>query len=119
MRENYSLSKESSKQEEKNTTCTLSKEYKITIPKFIRQEFNLICGDEVTISLTSKELIIRKQLEDTLENRMVLNDRGTVKIPQEFIKILSLQKGDVFNIYLANSCILLRRLKIKDRPVLT
>lgn len=109
MRENNSLTDKPNKQLKKNTICILSKGNTITIPKFVREEINLICGDEVTISLTSKEIIIWKQYEDILENRMTLNSRGTVKIPQEFIKLLSLEKGDVFNLYLANSSIHLRK----------
>src|SRR5699024_1530243 len=99
MGKNYSL----------NGTCTLSNGYTITIPKLIRESLNLISGDEVTISLKSKDLIIQKLYKDTLENSMILNGRGSVKIPQEFIRLLSLEKGDVFILYLANSGITLRK----------
>lgn len=110
MRKNYSISEESHQEKVKNTTCTLSTEYKITIPKLIREALNLVIGDEVTISLISKKLIIRKLYEDTMENKMVLNDRGAVQIPQEFIKLLSLEKGDLFNVYLADSSVILRKI---------
>lgn len=109
MRENYSLSEEA-----KNKTCTLSKGYTITIPKSIRKTLNLRSGEEVTISLTSKELIIRKLYEDNLENKMILTDRGSVKIPQEFIKLLSLERGDVFILYLAKSSIILKRTNLHN-----
>ncbi|MCF3942257.1 AbrB/MazE/SpoVT family DNA-binding domain-containing protein [Oceanobacillus alkalisoli] len=103
MRKNYSL----------RGTCTLSNGYTITIPKLIRESLNLTSGDEVTISLKSKDLIIQKLYKDTLENNMILNDRGSVKIPQEFIKLLSLESGDVFNLYLTNSNIIILRINAK------
>ncbi|MCF3944862.1 AbrB/MazE/SpoVT family DNA-binding domain-containing protein [Oceanobacillus alkalisoli] len=109
MGKNYSISEESHQEKVKNTTCILSTEYKITIPKLIRETLNLVNGDEVIISLISKKLTIRKLYEDTAENKMVLNDRGAVQIPQEFIKLQSLEKGDVFNVYLADSSIILRK----------
>lgn len=109
MRVNYSLSEESNKQEVKNKTCTLSKGYTITIPKSIRETLNLKNGDEVIIGLTSKDLIIQKLYDDTLENKMILTDRGSVKIPQEFIKLLSLERGDVFTLCLAKSSIILEK----------
>ncbi|WP_249871653.1 AbrB/MazE/SpoVT family DNA-binding domain-containing protein [Oceanobacillus saliphilus] len=120
MRENYSLREESNKQTAKNTTCTLSKGYTITIPKLIRETLNLYCGHEIIIRLQSKELVIQKLLyEDTLENKMVLNNRGSVRIPQEFIKLLSLERGDIFNLYLTNSGILLKKsAKAYSHPIL-
>ena len=111
MRENYSLSEESKiRRNKEHTTCILTNGYKITIPKLIREKLSFISGDEVTISLNSEELIIQKQYGDTLENKMVLNDRGTIKIPQEFIKLLSLERGDLFNLHLIGSTILLKKI---------
>jgi len=93
----------------KKITCILSNSYTITIPKFIREALNLLSDDEVTISLKSNQLILRKLSEDKLENRMILNNKGTVKIPQEFIKLLPLERGDQFNLYVENKVIFLRK----------
>ena len=110
MREKSSLTEESNKQTKKDITCILSTAYKITIPKIIREKLNLLTGgDELTISLRSKELIVRKLSQDILENKMIINDRGNVKIPQEFIKLLCLEKGDIFSLNLVDSNIILRK----------
>lgn len=109
MRENYSPTEEWNKHTAENATCILTTSYKITIPKTIRETLNLLNGDELTISLRSKELIIRKLSQDTLENKMIINERGTVKIPQEFINLLSWEKGDLFNLHLDNSSIIMRK----------
>lgn len=110
MREKSSLTEEWDKHPKNDIICILSTGYKITIPKIIREKLNLLNGgDELTISLRSKELIVRKLSQDTLENKMIINDRGNVKIPQEFIKLLCLEKGDTFNLYLVDSSIILRK----------
>lgn len=109
MRENFSLSEETNKKDLIYKTCTLSKGYTITIPKSVRETLNFISGDEITISLTSKNLIIRKLYDDMLENKMILTDRGAVKIPQEFIELLSLEEGDQFKLCLTNNSVLLRK----------
>lgn len=109
MKEKYSLCEESNKLKVINTTCILSNAYTITIPKFIREALNLLSEDEITISLKSNQLIIRKLSEDNLENKMILNNKGTVKIPQEFIKLLPLKRGDQFNLYVQNKVIILKK----------
>ena len=107
MEENYSLNQKRKK--EKNTTCTLSKCYTITIPKLIRETLDLMSGDEIIISSNSEQLIIQKLNEHTLENIMILNNRGSVKIPQEFINLLSLENGDTFILSMSNSSIVLKK----------
>ena len=61
-------------------TCTLSNSYSITIPKVIRDILNLKNGDEVTISLKSKELVIQKLSGETLENKIEKYERWIVPI---------------------------------------
>lgn len=108
MKEVYSIGKESKRSRNKeHITCILTKGHSITIPKLIRGKLSFISGDEITISLKSEELIIQKSYRDMLENKIILNDRGSIKIPQEFIKILSLKKGDRFNLYMVNSRVVL------------
>ncbi|WP_010650449.1 hypothetical protein [Oceanobacillus massiliensis] len=93
--------------------CTLSKVHSVTIPKIIRNTLQLKTGVEVTISLRTKsnDIVIQKNNGDASENKMVLNNRGSVRIPAEIIKLMYLNKGDIFKIYLAsnNIFILLRK----------
>lgn len=96
MRENFSCEDSIKRGHTEHTTCILTKGYTITIPKLVREKLIFISGDEVTISMKSNLLIIQKPYSDTLENKIVFNDRGSIKIPQEFIKLLSLEKGDCF-----------------------
>lgn len=81
--------------------CTLNKSQCITIPKKIRRLLSLKAGDEVTISLTniSKGMIVQKYTCETLENIMVVTNSGSIRIPKEFMKVLSLKIGDMFHIY--------------------
>jgi len=109
MKESCSLTIEAIEDKRNITTCTLSKGYTITIPKLIRETLNLLSGEEVTISLAYEELVIEKRCKDTLENTMILNNRGCIKIPQEFINLLYLEKGDVFNLHVDNNSILLSK----------
>ena len=111
MKKFNSLNKDLDMLRDKSLICILSSIYTITIPKLIRESLKLRYGDEVTISLKSKDLVIQKVSGDTLENKMILNDRGSVRIPAELIKLLFLKKGDTFKLYLIsnNQCVLLRK----------
>jgi len=88
---------------ETNLFCTLNKRQFITIPKVIRNRLHLEAGSELTISMLhgSKDLLVQKPAKHTLENIMVLSNRGTVRIPQELKRYLCLQAGDLFHIYLS------------------
>ena len=109
MNETYFRNEKLNDKKKKTLTCTLSNGYSITIPKVIRDTLNLKNGDEVTIGLKSKKLVIQKLSGDTFENKMILNDRGSVRIPAEIKNLLCLERGDIFNLYLTgnNECILL------------
>ncbi|MCG3419724.1 MULTISPECIES: AbrB/MazE/SpoVT family DNA-binding domain-containing protein [Oceanobacillus] len=78
--------------------CKLNKRMTITIPKKIRKRLSLMAGDEVAISMIAKsnELIIRKVIEDTLDNKMIINEKGAIRIPIELRRFLSLENGDLF-----------------------
>ncbi|WP_040980510.1 MULTISPECIES: AbrB/MazE/SpoVT family DNA-binding domain-containing protein [Oceanobacillus] len=81
--------------------CTITNSYSITIPKPIRDILNLSPGDEVVISKSqSNELVVQKFSGSSLENIMILNERGSFRVPKEFIRFLYLEKGDTFNLYL-------------------
>ncbi|GAA0316494.1 MULTISPECIES: AbrB/MazE/SpoVT family DNA-binding domain-containing protein [Oceanobacillus] len=82
--------------------CTLTSSYSITLPKPIRDILNLNPGDEIVISLRSQshELVVQKFGGNSLENIMILNERGSFRVPKEFIKFLYLEKGDTFILYL-------------------
>ncbi|MGJ9459016.1 AbrB/MazE/SpoVT family DNA-binding domain-containing protein [Oceanobacillus sp. CF4.6] len=94
--------------------CKLNKRQTITIPKKIRERLLILAGDEVAISMVAKsnELIIRKITGNTLENKMIINERGAIRIPIELGRLLSLKKGDSFLLYLTDHVpfILLKKL---------
>src|SRR5699024_2954723 len=75
----------------------------ITIPKKIRESLSLSEGNEVTISFTnnSRELIIRKLTSETFDNVMVVSQKGSIRIPNELLRLLCLKHGDTFHIYLS------------------
>ena len=84
--------------------CKLSKRQTITIPKKVRERLFILAGDEVTISMIAKsnELIIQKTAGNTLENKMIINEKGAIRIPIELGRFLSLKKGDSFLLYLTD-----------------
>ncbi|WP_067727170.1 AbrB/MazE/SpoVT family DNA-binding domain-containing protein [Oceanobacillus damuensis] len=84
--------------------CKLNKRLTITIPKNIRERLSLMAGDEAAISLIarSNELMIRKATEGTVDNKMIINERGAIRIPIEIGRFLSLENGDLFLLYFSN-----------------
>ncbi|CEI82991.1 hypothetical protein J18TS1_07070 [Oceanobacillus oncorhynchi subsp. incaldanensis] len=82
--------------------CMITSSYSVTIPKPIRDILNLSPGDEVIISSKHKsnELIVQKFSGNSIENIMILNERGSFRVPKEFIKFLNLEIGDIFSLYL-------------------
>ncbi|WP_068672938.1 hypothetical protein [Oceanobacillus sp. Castelsardo] len=93
--------------------CILNKSQCITLPITIRNSLSLIVGDEVTVSLTthSKELIIKKLIGETVENIMIISNKGSIRIPEEIMRTLHLKRGVVFHIYVSidESFILLKK----------
>ncbi|WP_047982421.1 MULTISPECIES: AbrB/MazE/SpoVT family DNA-binding domain-containing protein [Ornithinibacillus] len=81
--------------------CILNKHQSITIPKTVRKALALLAGDEVTVSMTStsRGLIIQKLTNETLENIMIITRKGAIRIPVELKKNLCLEKGDMFQVY--------------------
>ncbi|CDO04324.1 SpoVT / AbrB like domain protein [Oceanobacillus picturae] len=92
--------------------CILNRTQSITIPIIIRDTLSLTAGDEVIVGLTSnsKELLIQKLIGQTLENIMIISNKGSIRIPEELMKTLYLKKGEVFHIYISidESVILLK-----------
>lgn len=84
--------------------CKLNKSLTMTIPKKIRERLSIMAGDQVAISLIAKsnELIIRKVTESTVDNQMIINERGAIRIPIEIGRFLSLKNGDLFLLYFSN-----------------
>jgi bifunctional DNA-binding transcriptional regulator/antitoxin component of YhaV-PrlF toxin-antitoxin module len=82
--------------------CTLNKTQSITIPIIIRDTLSITAGDEVIIGLTSnsKELFIQSLIGQTLENIMIISNKGSIRIPEELMRTLYLKKGEVFHIYI-------------------
>ncbi|MCM3763062.1 AbrB/MazE/SpoVT family DNA-binding domain-containing protein [Alkalihalobacillus oceani] len=97
--------------------CILKNGQTITLPKKIRERLCLNFGDEVTVGLTkkSKELIIQKCEGETLDNRMIVSERGAVRIPMELRRFIPLEKGDYFHIFIMkeNQAILLKKVHPK------
>lgn len=95
--------------------CTLNKSQCITLPITIRNSLSLIAGDEVTVGLTthSKELVIKKLIGETVENIMIISNKGSIRIPEELMRTLYLKKGEVFHLYVSinESFILLKKVK--------
>ncbi|WP_332696210.1 AbrB/MazE/SpoVT family DNA-binding domain-containing protein [Halalkalibacter lacteus] len=83
------------------STCNLNQRQSIIIPNLIRKRLNIHSGDEVTVSLSEKTngLVIRKSFGDTLENKMIIGQRGSIRIPSELMRVLRLEVGDIFDIH--------------------
>lgn len=96
--------------------CILNKSQCITLPTTIRNSLSLIAGDTVTVSLitNSKELVIKKLIGETVENIMIISNKGSIRIPEELMRTLHLKKGEVFHLYLSidESFILLKSKKL-------
>ena len=94
-------------------TCSLKHKQHITIPSAIRRRLNILPGEEIAIGLKggSKDLIIKKYSDHSLDNKMIVSDRGSIRIPTELTRVLGLCRGDVFHIYLLKNddCILLKK----------
>ncbi|TES45767.1 AbrB/MazE/SpoVT family DNA-binding domain-containing protein [Halalkalibacterium halodurans] len=82
-------------------TCSLKNGQSITIPRPIREKLSFFPGDEVTVSLTaeSNELMIRKVKGDTLDNKMIISERGAIRIPVELRRFLRLEREESFDIF--------------------
>ncbi|MFC0560147.1 AbrB/MazE/SpoVT family DNA-binding domain-containing protein [Halalkalibacter alkalisediminis] len=86
-------------------TCSLKHRQDVTIPGSIRKKLFILPGEEVIIGLEegSNDLFIRKYTNHSLENKMVVSDRGSIRIPTELTRALGLCKGDMFHIYLVKN----------------
>ncbi|WP_100405380.1 AbrB/MazE/SpoVT family DNA-binding domain-containing protein [Bacillus solitudinis] len=93
--------------------CTIKSGYYVTIPKSIRKSLTLGCGDEVAVGLTGQadELMIQKLHGETLNNKMIISEKGAIRIPIELRRILKLEKEDSFYIFLEmyNKALFLKR----------
>ncbi|KGA96268.1 MAG: AbrB/MazE/SpoVT family DNA-binding domain-containing protein [Bacillaceae bacterium] len=96
-----------------NLMCSLKDKQHITIPSSIRRKLNILPGEEVAVGLADglKDLIIKKNSDHSLDNKMIVSERGSIRIPTELTRALGLCKGDVFHIYLLikDNCILLKK----------
>ncbi|WP_188453354.1 AbrB/MazE/SpoVT family DNA-binding domain-containing protein [Virgibacillus oceani] len=114
MYETYKIQNKCNQFTDTGLTCTLNNGQSITIPKSIRETVPLMPGDEVTVGLTNslQELIIRKYNRASLDNKMIISERGGIWIPKELRKSLCLRKGDMFQVYVSNSTQLIKLTKV-------
>lgn len=78
-------------------TCRIDQKQSIILPNLIRKDLNIESGDEVTVSLSEKPagLVIRKSYGDNLENKMIVGQRGAIRIPTELMRVLRLGIDDL------------------------
>ncbi|MCM3715468.1 AbrB/MazE/SpoVT family DNA-binding domain-containing protein [Alkalihalobacillus oceani] len=95
--------------------CSFKSGQSITIPKPIREELSILFGDEVIVSVKANqnELIIQKNSGETVDNKMIVSEKGSIRIPKELKRFLHIKPGDTFKIFLlSNQAIVLRKAKL-------
>ncbi|WP_368505256.1 AbrB/MazE/SpoVT family DNA-binding domain-containing protein [Alkalihalophilus sp. As8PL] len=85
--------------------CKLNSRQDITLPNSIRNILLILPGMIVTIRLLpgTNDIQIQKGSASAVENKMVVSEKGSIRIPSEIIRRARIRKGDRFRIYFTNN----------------
>ncbi len=102
--QSYSISVELNKVFDIGLKCTVSSRYTVTIPKDVREKLSIYPGELVNVGLSNDQqaLLISKAIEETTDNKVVVNDKNLITIPIELRRYLSIKVGDTLKIYTMN-----------------
>lgn len=82
-----------------NVEVGLNKNNSIILPKWIRMKNDIIPGQEVIVSTHSGEIYIKRKLNESLENQMIISSRGSLWIPVEIRNRVKVESGTSFEVY--------------------
>ncbi|MDV2686438.1 AbrB/MazE/SpoVT family DNA-binding domain-containing protein [Alkalihalophilus lindianensis] len=88
-----------------NLFCKLNSRQDITLPNSIRSKLLILPGMIVTIRLLpgTNDIKIQQDSVSTFDNKMVVSENGSIRIPSEIIKRARIRKGDRFHIFIAEN----------------
>ena len=102
--QSYSVPVEFNKFFDMRLKCTVSSRYTVTIPKAIRKKLSISPGDLVNVGMSDDQqsLLVSKAIEETTDNKVVVNDKNLITIPIELRRYLSIKVGNRLKIFTMN-----------------
>ncbi|MCE7793971.1 hypothetical protein K8O68_16405 [Salipaludibacillus sp. CUR1] len=82
--------------------CTFKKNQTVLIPSIVRKQTALFPGEEVSVGFREArgEIVVSRFTKETMENRMIINKSGGVRVPSEIQRIADLTAGDILRIFI-------------------
>lgn len=83
-------------------SCTFKKDQTVLIPLVVRKRVSFYSGIEVSVEYNSisREIILLRNDMNTLENQMIINKNGAIRIPAEIKHFSGLREGQSLDIAL-------------------
>jgi len=85
---------------ELDLTCTFKKDQTVLIPLTVRKRVSFFSGMVVSVqydSISNKIILLGNELK-TMENQMIINKNGAIRIPTEIKNFSGLKVGQSMNI---------------------
>ncbi|WP_083633479.1 hypothetical protein [Alkalihalophilus pseudofirmus] len=96
--------------------CKLNSRQDITLPHTLRKTLLIEPGVLITVGLVpgTTSIFIKKDIGSLVDNKMVVSENGSIRIPSEITKRAGFCKGDRFRIHVRekDGLILLHKLEM-------